>query len=256
MATPLALESAATCLVGGPFLRSSAANAMSTTANYRHAPNTSTIVSTKQRVCETPLESRMSDSPSQDPYAPPPPPPPGSASTPPPPSIPPAPPAGPPVTPQYPSFGYQQTGPIPGFQNTGPVPSYAPAAQPQPVPPNPQLAAVRGAGAMFFRSLFDMSFNTYITRRLAGVFYAIGLVVIGIGAIGALFSGLAGAFAAMSSSYTAGIGVVTLFASLIGVPLIALVLVIALRLGLEAGVALIAVAENTGRSAADSDKKN
>lgn len=200
----------------------------------------------------------MSDSPSQDPYAPPPPPPPppSSASIPQPPLAPPTPPAGPPAAPQYTTFGYPQTGPIPGFQNTGPVPSYAPTPQPQAPAPNPQLAAVRSAGATFFRSLFDLSFSTYITRRLAGVFYAIGLVAIGIGALTALFSGLAGAFAALSSSYTAGIGMVTLLASLIGVPLIALVLVIALRLSLEAGVALIAVAENTGRVAADPDKKN
>ena len=48
----------------------------------------------------------------------------------------------------------------------------------------------------------------------------------------------------------------TLFTTLIGVPLIALVMVIALRLALEAGVALIAVAENTGRKAADPDTKS
>ncbi len=192
----------------------------------------------------------MSDTPGQDPYAPPPPPPPvpTSSQTPPPPPQ--------PVNPQYSGYGYQQTGPIPGFQNTGPVPTFAPSAQPQTGAPHPQQVAVRGAGATFFASLFDLSFSSYITRKLAGVFYVIGLVAIGIGALGALFSGLATAFAAMSSSYTASIGVITLFASLVGVPLIALVLVIALRLGLEAGVALIAVAENTGRLTADLDKKN
>lgn|GEM_PF-3005846 len=193
----------------------------------------------------------MSEAPHQDPYAPPPPPPaPGQQSVPP--ASAQTPPPAPPSAQPYPSFGYQQTGPIPGYQNTGPVPTFPPAA-PQPTGAHP--SAVRGAGATFFSSLFDLSFSTYITRRLAGVFYVIGLIAIGIGAIGALFSGLAGAFAALSSSYTAGIGIITLFASVIGVPLIALVLVIALRLGLEAGVALIAVAENTGRLAADSEPK-
>ena len=60
----------------------------------------------------------------------------------------------------------------------------------------------------------------------------------------------------LSSSYSSGLGVLTLFTTLIGVPLIALVMVIALRLALEAGVALIAVAENTGRKAADPDTKS
>lgn len=179
----------------------------------------------------------MSDSLGQDPYAPPPPPPPPQSA---------------PVTAQNPGVGYQPTQPMPVFQTTGPIPTFAPSA---PAAPSPAQVAPRSAGADFFRSLLDVSFTTYITRRMAGVFYVIGLVAIGIGAVGALFRGLAGAFAAMSNSYTSGAGILVLFASLIGVPLIALVLVIALRLSLEAGVALIAIAENTRKLPSD-DSKN
>ena len=70
-----------------------------------------------------------------------------------------------------------------------------------------------------------------------------------------LFGGLAAAFAAMGSSYTSAMGVIMMFGSIIGVPLGALVFVIVLRVGIEAVVALVAVAENTGRTALNTDSK-
>ena len=117
--------------------------------------------------------------------------------------------------------------------------------------PTWQAAARPRSGPSFFRSLFDFSFHSFITRRLAPAIYGIGLVVIGIGALIALFSGLAGAFAAMSSSFTTSMGVLMLIGSLIGVPLVTLVFVIVLRLSVEAGIALVAVAENTERTASN-----
>ena len=80
-------------------------------------------------------------------------------------------------------------------------------------------------------------------------------MAIGLGAVITLFGGLAAAFAAMGSSYTSAMGVIMMFGSIIGVPLGALVFVIVLRVGIEAVVALVAVAENTGRTALNTDSK-
>lgn len=158
---------------------------------------------------------------------------------------------------------YQQAAPATEFQHTGPAPTYPQAAPYQttaPYQPNaPQLGidntgvptlslnSTAQASTTFLKALFDMSFRTFITRKLATVIYGIGLAVIAISAILMLLSGLATGFAALS--YSSTFGFLSIFGSLIGVPLGALVFAIILRLTLEAGVALIAVAENTEQTA-------
>lgn len=194
----------------------------------------------------------MSDGIPPYPTTPPPPPPPPPAAAPQPRYA--------PAYPQPAAPAQEYSGPVPSFQQTGPIPSY-PAGPPAQlavdntgVPTSP-FGPAKQVGTTFLKSLFDVSFHTFITRKAASVIYVIGLVVIGLGAIVTLFGGLAASFAAMGSSYTSMVGVMLLFASLIGVPLGALVLVIMLRLGVEAGVALVAVAENTEQTALNTDSK-
>ena len=176
-------------------------------------------------------------------------------------------PTPPPPPPPPPGDGYQApaTGhqaPSEGYQHSGPIPVY-PSAQPQYQTPAPQpvidntgvpnwtQTPTARVGSTFFKALFDMSFRVFITRKLATVIYAIGLVVIGLGAVLMLLSGLATGMATLSySSY----GLLAIFGSLIGVPIGAVVAVIVLRLSIEAGVALVAVAENTERTAENTAK--
>ena len=185
---------------------------------------------------------------------PPPPPPPGSASMR-------EAQHSPPVYPRTaPQPAYEYTGPAQGFQQTDHGPSYTAGPPPHFAGDNTGVPAsafgpAKQIGTTLFKSLFDVKFHTFITRRLAPVIYVIGLVAIGLGAVITLFGGLAAAFAAMGSSYTSAMGVIMMFGSIIGVPLGALVFVIVLRVGIEAVVALVAVAENTGRTALNTDSK-
>lgn len=102
-------------------------------------------------------------------------------------------------------------------------------------------------GRGFFRALFDLSFRTFITRRLASVFYLVGLIAIGIGFIVYLVGGLVQGVAALWFNLGAGISLIV--ATLVLVPVITLLAIIALRFIIEGVVALIAIAENTERTA-------
>ncbi len=79
-------------------------------------------------------------------------------------------------------------------------------------------------GKSFFLSLFDVSMKEMITPKIIRVLFAIGLVAIGIGMLGAIFS----SFFAISAT-----GVGTAILTLIFAPLGALVAVIFLRVYLE-----------------------
>lgn len=99
----------------------------------------------------------------------------------------------------------------------------------------------------FFAALFDLSFRTFITRRLASVFYLVGLIAIGIGFIVYLVGGIVSAVSMMW--FNVGAGVTGLIATLVVVPVLTFLAVILLRFVIEAVVALIAIAENTERTA-------
>lgn len=128
-----------------------------------------------------------------------------------------------------------------------PAPAYDPATDPD----NTGVPAVADdAGAVgrgFFSALFDLSFRTFITRRLASVFYLVGLIAIAIGFIVYLVNGIVGGVSLLWLN--TGAGVTAIIATLILVPLIAFIAIIALRFIIEAVVALIAIAENTERTA-------
>jgi hypothetical protein len=127
-------------------------------------------------------------------------------------------------------------------------PTYNPATDPDNtgVP-----ASLRGefddVGRGFFRALFDLSFRTFITRRLASIFYLVGLIAIAIGFIVYFVSGLIAGIDALDFNLGAGISLIV--ATLILVPIATFLAIVLLRFVIEAVVALIAIAENTERTA-------
>ena len=138
-----------------------------------------------------------------------------------------------------------------------PLPAAAPGGRPPAAaatrgddPDDTGVPSVRGEasdiGKGFFAALFDISFRTFITRRLASAFYVVGLIAIGIGFLVYFVGGIIG-----------GIDHVVqrrrrrqrLVATLILVPLLTFLAIVVLRFIIEAVVALIAIAENTQRTA-------
>ncbi|WP_194397899.1 DUF4282 domain-containing protein [Microbacterium atlanticum] len=138
------------------------------------------------------------------------------------------------------------------------------APTPPPLPPQSAAEAARAAdpddtgvpgvagdagdvGRGFLSALFDLSFRTFITRRLASVFYFVGLVAIGIGFLVYFVGGIIDALSVMWLNV--GAGVSGLVATVIVVPVLTFLAIILLRFVIEAVVALIAIAENTERTA-------
>ena len=106
---------------------------------------------------------------------------------------------------------------------------------------------VNDVGRGFFSALFDLSFRTFITRRLASVFYFVGLIAIAIGFLVYFVGGIMGAVSIMW--FDVGAGISGLVATIIVVPVLTFLAIILLRFIIEAVVALIAIAENTERTA-------
>lgn len=153
---------------------------------------------------------------------------------------PPTPPQGPPpLPPTPPQSPYQQA---PTQPAAGGIGGYV-------TPPAPSATQFRTG---FFRALFDFSFRTFITRRLAGIFYIIGIAVIAILFLVYFIGGLVTAVATMR--YSAGPGFLLLLGTVVIVPIVTFLGVIVLRFWIEAVVALIAVAENTGRTAENTQR--
>src|SRR5262245_54528930 len=71
-------------------------------------------------------------------------------------------------------------------------PAYSPAADPDDtgVPTSSLKGDFDDIGRGFFSALFDISFRTFITRRLASVFYIVGLIAIAIGFLVYFVTGL------------------------------------------------------------------
>ncbi|MGA7149753.1 MAG: DUF4282 domain-containing protein [Microbacterium sp.] len=132
--------------------------------------------------------------------------------------------------------------------STSAAPAYDPATDPDntgvPTSLHDDATAV---GRGFFSALFDLSFRTFITRRLASVFYLVGLIAIAIGFVVYLVNGIVGGVSLLWIN--TGAGITAIIATVIIVPLIAFISIIALRFVIEAVVALIAIAENTERTA-------
>lgn len=104
-------------------------------------------------------------------------------------------------------------------------------------------------GRGFFRALFDLSFRTFITRRLASVFYLVGLIAIAIAFVVWFVQGIVGGITALW--YNPGAGISLIVATLVIVPIVSFLAIVVLRFLIEAVVALIAIAENTERTAAN-----
>ena len=127
-------------------------------------------------------------------------------------------------------------------------PAYSPANDPDNTGVPASLGGeIDDVSRGFFRALFDLSFRTFITRRLASVFYLVGLVAIAIGFIVYFVSGLVRGIDALSFNVGAGISLIV--ATLILVPIVTFLAIVILRFVIEAVVALIAIAENTERTA-------
>lgn len=108
-------------------------------------------------------------------------------------------------------------------------------------------------GRGFFSALFDLSFKTFITRRLASVFYLAGLIAIAIAFIVYFVSGIWNAIGFLVAA-NVGAGISLLIATIIIVPLVTFIAVVVLRFVIEAIVALIAIAENTQQTAKNTDR--
>lgn len=87
----------------------------------------------------------------------------------------------------------------------------------------------------FFGSLFDSSFNTFITRSVAKVLYIVTMVVLAVFAVIGFIAGLI---------YTSEEPVIG-FLLMIGSPFVGLGFLILIRLMFESAVALVLIAENT-----------
>ena len=111
---------------------------------------------------------------------------------------------------------------------------------------------VTAVGRGFFAALFDISFRTFITRRLATAFYVVGLVAIGIGFLVYFIGGIARSIGVMP--FNLGAGLSLLIATLIIVPIVTFLAIVVLRFIIEAVVALIAIAENTQQTADNTEK--
>lgn len=114
----------------------------------------------------------------------------------------------------------------------------------------PHLAGdIDDIGRGFVSALFDLSFSRFITRRLASVFYLVGLIAIGIAFIATFLGGLISGVG--SIWWNPGGGIALIVSTLVVVPVLAFLAVMVLRFVIEAGVALVAIAENTERTAAN-----
>jgi hypothetical protein len=92
----------------------------------------------------------------------------------------------------------------------------------------------------FFSTLFDFSFTSYVTRKLAGPVYVVGLVLIGLSTLLSLIYSLTIAVQT-HSFFGAFVFLFGLIITLVGTVLAVLLL----RVGIEVFVAIIEIAQNT-----------
>jgi hypothetical protein len=128
-------------------------------------------------------------------------------------------------------------------------PAYNPANDPDDTGVPTPAGEASDIGRGFLSALFDISFRTFITRRLASAFYVVGLIAIGIGFLVWFVRGIVVGIDLIS--FNPGAGVSLLVSTLILVPIATFLAIVVLRFIIEAVVALIAIAENTQRTADD-----
>src|SRR6478609_6342509 len=129
---------------------------------------------------------------------------------------------------------------------------YDPATDPDDTGVPRVVGDASDVGRGFVRALFDISFRTFITRRLASALYVVGLVAIGIGFLVYFIGGIVRSIGLIP--YNTGAGVSLLVATLIIVPIVTFLAIVVLRFVIEAVVALIAIAENTQQTADNTER--
>lgn len=112
------------------------------------------------------------------------------------------------------------------------------ASTPAPAAPSPQATAVKS----FVRSLLDVKFETFVTRKIATVFYIVGLVLILLGGLIAFFVQIA---AGINLLRFGTAGIIPILIALIVVPIATFVSVLLFRVMIEMTIAIIVIAENT-----------
>ncbi|MER3388459.1 MAG: DUF4282 domain-containing protein [Microcella sp.] len=118
----------------------------------------------------------------------------------------------------------------------------APTSAPAPATGSGPAGAIKS----FFTALFDFSFKSFVSRRLAGIFYGVALALTALGGIIWFFTLVGGGVATLANGGNGAIfGVLIILGAFIIVPVGLFVAVLLLRVWIEAIVALIAVAENT-----------
>lgn len=142
------------------------------------------------------------------------------------------------------------TQPYPGSGSPAPVPnSPYPAYGQSSAPGAPTPPPRREAG--FFRAMFDFSFDHFITVRFSSFIYALAFIVAGLYWLLQIISGIVLGMALGVDMMTGEQGfnpVPVIIALLLGwIP--SVILLIAMRLGLEFAVATVRTAQNTRRIA-------
>ncbi|MFE4948854.1 DUF4282 domain-containing protein [Leifsonia sp. NPDC056665] len=95
----------------------------------------------------------------------------------------------------------------------------------------------------FFSSLFDFTFTSYVTRKLAGPVYVVGLVLIGLGIVVGFANSLGIAIATRSPGGGAFVFLLGVLVTLVA----AILSVLLLRVTIEVFCAIIEIAQNTRR---------
>lgn len=92
----------------------------------------------------------------------------------------------------------------------------------------------------FFSALFDMTFTRFVTRKLAGPVYIVGLTLIALGFVLAFISSISAAVDT-GSAWGVLLFLLDLLLSVVG----AMLSILLLRVGIEVFVAVVEIAENT-----------
>lgn len=107
----------------------------------------------------------------------------------------------------------------------------------------------------FFKALFDLEFNHFVTIKFAKVIYLIILIIIGLGFVGGVIASIAMAASAASES-NAAMGFLVFIMVFAGAIVISLLYLVMARVSLEFYVAGIRTAQNTGEIRDNMSQRN
>lgn len=117
------------------------------------------------------------------------------------------------------------------MSETTPTPAAAPGAA---------STAIKG----FFGSLLDFKFEKFVTRKIASVFYVLGLIAILIAGLVMFIVTIVGGVSAMR--FQPSLGILTILGAVVLVPLGTFLSVLLFRVMVELTIAVIIIADNTG----------